>query len=47
MQWVAVMLILGLIIGLRRRAGPASYAVLVLGVAAVVSVWYLQLGPSG
>jgi hypothetical protein len=44
MQWLAIVLVLSLIIGLRRRAGPASFLLLVLGVVAVVGFWYTQLG---
>jgi hypothetical protein len=47
MQWLAVMLILSLTLGLRRRAGSSAHAFLVLGVAVVVGVWYVQLGRSG
>jgi hypothetical protein len=43
MQWLAITLILSLAIGLRRQAGRVAYAVMVLGVVAVVGAWYLQL----
>ncbi len=46
MQWLAIMLILSLVIGLRRRAGPAAHFFMVLGVVVVVTVWYQQLGQS-
>jgi len=46
MQWIAVMLFLSFAIGLRRRVGPASHAVLVLVIAVVTVMWYLQLGHS-
>jgi hypothetical protein len=47
MQWLAIILILSLTIGLRRRAGPAAHAFLVLGIAVVVGAWYVQLGHGG
>lgn len=47
MQWLAVILILSLIVGLRRRAGAAAHALLVVGIAVMVGIWYVQLGRSG
>lgn len=46
MQWIAVIFILSLGVGLRRRIGLAACAFLVIGVAAVTALWYLQLGRS-
>jgi len=46
MQWLAVMLILSLVIGLSRRAGRGAHAFLVLGIAVVVGAWYVQIGRS-
>jgi hypothetical protein len=43
MQWLAVLMILSLAIGLRSRAAGAAHALLVLGLVVLVSVWYLQL----
>jgi hypothetical protein len=46
MQWIAVIFILSLGVGLRRRIGLGACAFLVVGVGAVTTLWYLQLGRS-
>ena len=46
MQWIAVIFLLSLGVGLRRRIGLAACTFLVVGVAAVTTIWYLQLGRS-
>ncbi len=43
MQWLIVILLLSLVIGLRRQAGLGAHALMVVGVVVVVSAWYLQL----
>lgn len=43
MQWLTVLFALSLVVGLRRRAGPAANAILVLGVVVIVGFWYAQL----
>ena len=43
MTWIAVMLVLFLVLGLRRGRGPGSNATLVAGVTVLVAVWLTQL----
>lgn len=43
MTWIAVMLVLFLVIGLRRGRDPGRNAMLVAGVTTVVAVWLTQL----
>ena len=46
MQWIAFIFILSIGVGLRRRIGLAACAFIVLGVAAITAMWYVQLGRS-
>ncbi len=46
MQWIAVALILGLAIGLRRKPGSGAHVFLVVALAVLVGSWYLALARS-
>ena len=43
MQWLAIVIVFGLAIGLRQRFGKGAQAFLVLGMAVIVGAWYLGL----
>lgn len=45
MQWMAILVVLFLILGLRRSETRVSSIVVVIVAAAVLSLWYAQMSP--
>ena len=46
MQWLAVVLVLSLGIGLRRKPGLGAHVFLVIAIAVLAGGWYLALARS-
>ena len=43
MFWLALVIILSFLVGLRRRIGAGAHVVLVFGLTVLVGAWYLAL----